>query len=107
MLFKYQMLEKHDYEVKFHAIISTMGLKFFVQIILESKNDDFGNCYIDFKIFESDGAMAVNEQSEKQKCQTYGLKNQLIFGPDWSAWEGWVQFRQILKKGFNSRGTEN
>ena len=55
--------------------------------MLESKNDDFGNCYIDFKLFESDGVMAVNEQSEKQKCQTYGVKNQLIFGPAWSAWK--------------------
>ena len=67
--------------------------------MLESKKDDFGNCYIDFEIFESNGAMAVNEQSEKQECQTYGVKNQLIFGPDWSAWEGWVQFSEtkILK----------
>ena len=67
--------------------------------MLESKKDDFGNCYIDFKIFESDGVMAVNEQSEKQKCQTYGLKHELIFGPDWSAWEGWVQLseKKILK----------
>ena len=61
------------------------------QIMLASKVDDLGFCFIDFKIIENDGDMALNKQSEKQKCQTYGVKNQLDFGPNSGKWEGLVQ----------------
>lgn len=65
--------------------------QFSFQIRLESKEDDFGDCYIDFKIINNDGDRALNKQSEKQNCQTYGIKNKLDFGPGWKYWEGWVQ----------------
>ena len=70
--------------------IHTLGMKTLFQIILESKEDDSGNCRIDFKIIKDD-TVVVNEQSETQKCQTYGVKNQLILGSNWDEWEGWVQ----------------
>ena len=62
--------------------------------MLESKEDEFGDCYIDFKIIEIDGDMALNKQSERQQCKTHGIKNRIDFGPDWAAWEGWVQFSE-------------
>ena len=65
----------------------TKSNHFRFQILPESKQDDL-DCFIDFKIIENDGGMALNKQSEKQNCQTHGVKNQLTFGKRWYMWEG-------------------
>ena len=69
--------------------------------MLESKEDEFGSCYIDFKINEIDGDMALNKQSERQECKTHGIKNRINFGPGWGQWEGWVQRKIELSKLIN------
>ena len=68
--------------------VPTKSNNFRIQILLESKQDDLDNCFIDFKIIEIDGGIALNKQSEKQNCQTHGVRNQLKFGHRWHKWEG-------------------
>lgn len=59
--------------------------------MLESKEDDLGNCYIDFEVTHNDGSLAIEQQSETRTCQTHGVKNQIDFGTYREKWEGWVQ----------------
>ena len=71
------------------------ALPLIIQITLESKKDGYGKCYIDFYVIEKVNIVA-NAKSQIKECKTYGRKNRLDFGPDWSDWQGWVRLGESL-----------
>ena len=93
MIFTYKMKKNVNYKVS--SQILSKALPFIIQITLESKKDGSGNCYIHFYIL-ANGITVVNQKSENKECKTYGRKNRLDFGPDWSDWQGWVRLGESL-----------
>ena len=63
--------------------------------MLESKEDNLGNCFIVFELTHNDGDLAAKQESEKTTCRTHGVKNRIDFGTDWDEWEGWVQSCEV------------
>ena len=70
--------------------IRNISLSYQFKIVLESKEDESGICFINFELTH-DGDLAVKQESEKRTCRTHGVKNRIDFGTDWNEWEGWVQ----------------
>ena len=69
--------------------------------MIESKEDYYGDCYIHFEVTNSDGDLAIKQESERRTCQTHGVKNQIDFGKDWEKWEGWVQSLSLSSNSVN------
>ena len=101
MHIKYQMMKGSykvmlwNFEAQNDAKTCDISLKYQFQIVLESKEDGMGNCYINFELTH-DGDLAAKQESEKTTCRTHGVKNRIDFGTDWDEWEGWVQSCEVL-----------
>ena len=94
MQIQYQMMKGsykvmlQNFEARNDAKTCDISLKYQFQIVLESKVDDLGHCYIDFELTHNGGDLAAKQQSEKKTCRTHGVKNRIDFGTDWDEWEG-------------------